>query len=567
MENQTKQCQFCKNDFVIETEDFAFYDRLNVPAPTWCPQCRFQRRLSFLNWHSLYKRKCDKCDASMISVHHEDKPFRVFCNPCYWKDDWDGTEYAMDYDPNRNFFEQMLELRNKSNYMGQETLYSTLQNTPYANAAAYQKDCFMIFNADYGERCVYSTSYANLTESLDTYRTNSSELCFECVEAYKCFKCIYSENIESCSNVMFSKNLSGCTDCFGCINLRNKNYYIFNQEYSREEYKEKIKSFNLDTQDGVINMLEKVKNFYLTQPYRATIGNSMNLNTTGDMVYECKNVKNAYQVSNTEDSRYIQMLIMGPTKDCYDYTVWGYGVEKLYECLTVGEGAYNTHFSAQCWPAAIENEYCMYTIQSKNCFGCVNLKRKQYCILNKEYSKEEYEKLRIQIIDDIKNNPYIDKNGRKWSYGEFLPIDLSSYSYNETVANSIFPQNKDSIINQGYSWYETKENNYTTTLNKNDIPKTINETTDEILVEVMECSTCHRAYKINEQELYLLHKLGMPIPYDCWKCRQNRRFKIINPPKLYNRNCAKCNNEIITSYAPDRPEIVYCEKCYQQEIV
>ncbi len=27
-----------------------------------------------------------------------------------------------------------------------------------------------------------------------------------------------------------------------------------------------------------------------------------------------------------------------------------------------------------------------------------------------------------------------------------------------------------------------------------------------------------------------------------------------------------CPNEFETSYAPDRPEIIYCEKCYQQEV-
>ena len=28
-----------------------------------------------------------------------------------------------------------------------------------------------------------------------------------------------------------------------------------------------------------------------------------------------------------------------------------------------------------------------------------------------------------------------------------------------------------------------------------------------------------------------------------------------------------CPNEFETTYSPDRPEIVYCEQCYQQEVV
>jgi hypothetical protein len=396
MENQTKQCQFCKNDFVIETEDFAFYEKLNVPAPTWCPQCRFQRRLSFLNWMSLYKRICDRCGQGMITVHNQEKPFTVFCNNCWWKDDWDGTEYQMDYNPNKPFLQQMIELRNKSTFMGLESLYSSLQNTPYTNAAAYQKDCFMVFNADYGERCVYCVSYIHLTECLDNYNMDTCELCYESTGLTDCFKCIYSSELEKCSNVMFSKNLSGCTDCFGCMNLRNKNYHIFNQQYSREEYKEKLKSFNLDTREGIEKAQKEVKDFWLTQPERCVIGSPMNVNSTGNMLYECKNTKNGYIVSNVEDSKYVQLLTLPTVKDCYDYTIWGNGAEKLYECLTVGEGGYNNHFCFSCWPNAIDNEYCMYTIQSKDCFGCVNLKRKQYCILNKQYTKDEYEKLKLK---------------------------------------------------------------------------------------------------------------------------------------------------------------------------
>ena len=48
------------------------------------------------------------------------------------------------------------------------------------------------------------------------------------------------------------------------------------------------------------------------------------------------------------------------------------------------------------------------------------LKRKQYSILNKQYSKEEYEKLRAHIIEDMKKNPYVDSLGRVYTYGEFF---------------------------------------------------------------------------------------------------------------------------------------------------
>ncbi len=32
------------------------------------------------------------------------------------------------------------------------------------------------------------------------------------------------------------------------------------------------------------------------------------------------------------------------------------------------------------------------------------------------------------------------------------------------------------------------------------------------------------------------------------------------------RNCAKCKNVIKTTYASERGEIVYCEKCYLESL-
>lgn len=349
---------------------------MKVPAPTWCPECRFVRRMSFLNWISLHKRKCDKCNKDMISVHHTNKPFNVYCNDCWFADGWDGTEYAMDYDPNKNFFEQMIELRNKSNFMGLENLHTSLVNSPYVNATAYLKNCFMLFNADYAEDSAYCLLLAHINQCLDCYRIKGSELCHESTGIHKSYKCIYSEELDSCTNLYFSRACSGCTDCFGCINLRNKTYCIFNEQYTKEEYFEKLKEFKLNTVAGVKKALKDSYEFWLKHPQRAWCGNSLNINTTGDFVYESKNTHEAYLVSGAEDSKYIQMLNSGPVKSCYDYTNWGMGAENLYDCATVGEGAFNNKFCVQCWPNAMDTEYSLYALQPKNCFGCINLKEK-----------------------------------------------------------------------------------------------------------------------------------------------------------------------------------------------
>ena len=79
---------------------------------------------------------------------------------------------------------------------------------------------------------------------------------------------------------------------------------------------------------------------------------------------------------------------------------------------------------------------------------------------------------------------------------------------------------------------------------------------------------CKGAYKIIEDELNLYKRLGVPLPRLCFFCRHESRLRMRTPMKLWHRSCMKegCTNEFETSYAPERPEIVYCEKCYQQEV-
>ena len=563
---QSVKCQNCKQDFAIEPEDFNFYKKIDVPPPTFCPECRLRRRFCFLNLNKFYTRECDKCNKKIIAVHSPSRPFKVYCQKCWWADDWDGTEYSMEYDPERHFFDQLLELRDRSIFMSVETLAPTNVRTEYTNASGWQKDCFMTMFADYCENCAYLTMVAHAKDSMDCYRVKESERCYECTGIYKSYGCKYCEEIDACVDCFACRSCWNCSDCVGCINMRGKKYCIFNEQYTKEEYEKKVAEMRLDTYEGQQKVLARAKEFWKNFPRKSFLGNSLNKNVTGDIIYESKNVKDSYMVSGAEDSRYVQYLSLASSKDCYDYTSWGRGAELLYECYAVGGGAFNNRFSSECWPEASNTEYSYYAIQPKDCFGCVNLKRKQYCILNKQYSKEQYKKLKAKIIEDIKKNPWKSQNGNVYTYGEFLPPELSPFGYNETLTNEYYPMTKAEVEKAGFNWFDMEESEYKIELKSEDLPQTNNELTEDFVGKAIGCISCSSGYNISKKEFDILKVLGQPAPRACYKCRNQRRFDVVNAPKLYDRECDKCSTDIRTSYAPDRPEIVYCEKCYQQEV-
>ena len=403
--------------------------------------------------------------------------------------------------------------------------------------------------------------------SSDCLRAQESELCYETIGIAKCYRTFFSEECDACVDVWFSRNCYGCTNCIGCANLRGATNHIFNVKYSKDEYIEKLKELGLDSWTKLQKLKEEAYEFWLTKPKREYNGNSLNKNITGEYVFNSKNSKEMYVCVGAEDCKYTQFITVPSAKDCMDCSGWGNNSSRIYECVNVGENSDSLYFSCYCWADCMNTQYSYWSMSGKNNFGCVNLKRKSYCILNKQYSKEEYEKLRDEIIEDMKVNPYIDKLGRKFYYGEFFPLEFSKFSYNKSNAMRFFPKTKEEALKEGYSWSDKEDILYKITIKADSLPDTINDTNENILNEIIECENCKRGYKITNGELNLLHKMNLPLPHECPKCRENKRFSRQNLPKLYIRTCMKCNKEINTAFSLSRPEIVYCEKCYQDEFL
>jgi uncharacterized protein YbaR (Trm112 family) len=222
-------------------------------------------------------------------------------------------------------------------------------------------------------------------------------------------------------------------------------------------------------------------------------------------------------------------------------------------------------------------QYTQHCHSSKHLFGCVGLRNASYCIFNKQYTKEEYNELVPKIIEHMNSVPYTDMNGREYKYGEFYPIELSPFGYNETLAVEDRVLSKEEALQKGYKWQDAMQRTLgKETIASESIPDGIDDIEESILKEVLVCINCNRNYKIVPNELTFYKKMRIPIPRKCFNCRHAARVKRRNPFKLWHRQCmcdktghdhsTICLNELETTYSPDRHEIIYCEKCYQTEI-
>lgn len=577
MNTEVKNCQNCKTEFRIETEDFAFYEKIRVPPPTFCPRCRRQRRMAWRNDFNFYSRTCDLCKKQIVSLYAPDKPFPVYCNKCWWSDAWDAKDYATDFDFSRPFFEQFVELQNRIPALAlinDDGVGSV--NCAYTNDFAFGRNCYMVIIAWKLEDTLYSCYVMKSKNVMDAMNSfENCELTYETISTQQCYhstNIYYSFSVKDCH---FCYDCRDSSDCFLSTGLRHKRFCIKNKQYSEEEYKRIVAEYRLDTHSGRERAQKEFREFIMGYPRRyANLKNCVA--SIGDDLVNTKNCQYVFNEQNAEDCKYCESN--DTPKDSYDILIGG-EMNQCYEALTPDQ-SYRNLFSFYSWKN-MEVAYCDSCHSSKYLFGCVGLKKGEYCIFNKQYSKEEYEGLKARIIEHMKATG---------EWGEFFSARLSRFGYNETIAQTHYLLTRDEATEKGYAWRDALQ--LTTgkeTIALSDLPDGIHDVPDSITNEILACGMCSRNYRIIPQELTFYRKMSLPIPRQCFLCRNAARLAFRNPFELWHRSCqcagtqsdnkvyqnqtphthaaGHCPNEFETSYAPDKQEIVYCEQCYQAEII
>lgn len=567
---ETKTCQNCKGKFVIDKDDFSFYQKIKVPPPTFCPECRFQRRMTWRNERSLYKRTCDLCKNNIISMYPADAVFPVYCRECWYSDKWEATNYGQEYDFSKPFFEQFKELIKKVPVLG--IWQRNVINSPYSNMCGECRNVYLSVSVVIGsENIFYSRSVDKSFNIFDSYSVKESDSLYENIEAEKNYNCQHLKLSRNCMDSFFLIDRINCNNCALSSNLRNKEFYFRNKQLSKEDFLREMGKLNLGSRKSRETALKEFDVICQRAIYRyANIVKSVGSN--GNNLLNAKNSLQCFDCYDIENLKYCyRSFIMKDSMDVF----FSQRSELLYEYTTGALNDYNVKFSYSAMDAVRDSDYTESCISSSNLFGCVSVKSKENVILNKVYSKEEYVILREKIIKHMAEMPYVDKKRRVYKYGEFFPTELSRFAYNETVAQDFFPLTQKEIEEGGYSYLSPEEKHFDLTIKSENIPDDINIVDEKILDEVLECSDkgncdhrCMMAFRLTKDELQFYKKHNIPLPAKCSNCRFYNRLLEILPPKLWHRHCMKegCQNEFETSYAPERPETVYCERCYQQEV-
>ena len=560
-----KTCSQCGAVFDIFVEDIEFYKMLQATEPSHCPVCRSIRRCTFYpRLYDFFKKRCSAPGHTeeVISIYPPDSPIKIYDLDFWHSDFWDPTTFQEDPDPKKileQFKKLAFEMPHPAGIRG-----TRLSNCSYTIGGLDSKDCYYTTTPASSEGVSYSF-IVFAKDSMDCSDSEQLELCYETIDSKGCYNCSFLQDCADCLNSDFLYDCHNCSDCFASANLRNKHYYFFNQPLTKDEYFEKRKQFFL----GNRKILQQTKSDFeekiLKIALRRCFWMKNTINSLGHKIENCKNCYYAFGGYNqpNENIRYCEefQCLSNSADVCgTSFSSYIYDTAAVIRSSNIKMGFWITNSS--------EIEYSMFCDNCHHCFACFGLKNKDYCILNKQYSKEDY----WPLVDTIKTE--LLKQGK---YGEFFdPKTFKFYPYNNTMAFLGYPETKEEAEREGYLWAEreqwTKEDKGSdpnVLFAPDDLTEDIRDVKDDILDKVIVCEVSHRPFRIVKRELDFYRQKGLALPtrHPCQRLidraqRQAGRYH------LYPFLCPKCHKSTYTIYSPQAQKEynICCERCYLDEL-
>ncbi len=269
------------------------------------------------------------------------------------------------------------------------------ENSDYGDYLAFCNNMFVSFDTSNSSDCIYVYDSYIAKNCIDCDFAVESDLCYEGVDPFKCFNSDYVEYSTSMRDSQYVANCINCHDMFGCVNLQNKSYCIFNRQLTESEYKQKIALYKKWPPEKVLALVEELKLRYpITQTNEAHNENS----AYGNYSHYNKNCYMIFDGAHNENCAYLYDSHHNATS--YDMTCSYQQNQVSYEIVD-GIKLFNCSFAVNS-SNAYDSTFIFNCNNVKNCIGCVALSNKQYCILNRQLTKEEYEKISARLFEELK---------------------------------------------------------------------------------------------------------------------------------------------------------------------
>lgn len=288
-----------------------------------------------------------------------------------------------------------------------QELQRILYNIPKAAARIESSEnCEYCDNVYYSQNLLFCFDMANCKDSYFTYDSYMAiqcvdcdyavecESCYESVDTVKCFNCDFLFDCLDMRDSMHCHNCHNCHDVFGCVNLANKSYCIFNRQLSEEEYKQLLPKYKSLPKEKINEIILQIK----SQHPRRQVKAAYNENSPyGNYIYHNKNCYLSFDAGHNENCAYLYDSFYN--RYSMDMTYASRYNEQAYEIVEsnkINESAYVVN-SDSC-----RNSFYLFDCKGvTDSIGCVGLRSRRFCILNRQLSEEEYKSMSQDLFREL----------------------------------------------------------------------------------------------------------------------------------------------------------------------
>lgn len=491
----------------------------------------FRHLSAFWPHLSLYPRKCDFSGADIISVYPPNCPY-----PVYHKDLWRENVQVVwaEFDDTRWVFEQAWDIFSRTAIPHNFWIWS--ENCEYTDDAWYSRNSYLTHNMLQCENTYYSHRAIELTDCRYCVYSYTSKRCSDLVYCFDCFQVFYALMSKRCSDSAFLFDCEDCRDCLLCWNLRNKQYCIGNQQFTRETYEIERKKYNLASRKVYAKLKIEFQEHILKNAWWRASHMVSNEVSTGDYLSDSKSCTECFILDKWEDCSYGMRASWSVSSHRFVSVI---SSNHVTDSVNVWEQSRNIAFSVNISHCQ-DMLYCMECVDSHDCFLSAWLVGKQYYILGKAYTPDEYRELKAKII------AYMQATGE---YGKLFPAYFSPASYDESLAGLYYPLTRDE---QESLWFRPSVAALQPTRAigpSTDIPDQVTtENMTHLLQSLYWDNVAMRPIQFFARDVELCQSLGIPVNDTFYIRRIRENFENLNfTTELRDTLCAKTGKSIQTT--------------------
>jgi hypothetical protein len=513
MADLVRRCSITGRNFVVteaEQEHIALLNRLlpllgnTLPLPDIHPLEALRRLAAWVNFLHLVHGRSAFSGKPQLTRYHPQLGTRICTPEEFWGEAVDNLEFGRPFDFSRPFFDQWLELYRVCYIL--PLIQVNCEGSEYVNGATNLKDCYLCFNTVESQDCLYCFNHFNGSDNIECVGAGRSQYCYGCVTIENCYECQHCQDCVNSSQCFGCTDLIGCHECYGCVGLRNARCHIYNQPAAPEQYRLWLQQRGLGDYERRREALDECRSFIRGEGH--VINRLINVEEcSGDYL---RNSHRAFQCWFSDHLDRCGYMLSSPgCSHCW--RCFGFFSEGCWESIPVRSCR---DVFCYCSTGGEENVYCFHLEQNcARCFGCVGLKNKSYCILNRQYPPQEYAALTGRIIAHMRQSG---------EWGRFFPPRLAPHLYEHSAVQDLFVEiPRAEAARRGYRFNGVADEPAAAEgLSSSELPRRIDEVREEeILGRPFICAESGRAYNIQKKELDFYRRFQIPPPRRHWMLR------------------------------------------------